>query len=190
MKFIFVILGFTLILSLGNQVVQAQSLPATDVPAKATPSPMVIPSNPPSTKKDKPRRLQRYIGIGGTIGVSGAGEGLSHGGVTIIQKNDLSDSLSVRGSTIFGGDKNDSTLALTVNFPVKTSSGQIQFAPFIGGGMLVRSKSTFQDITVRGLVTGGIDVPLSRRFTATTVVNVGFFEQTEVGVQLGVAYNF
>jgi hypothetical protein len=197
MKFIFITLGFTLILSLRNRPVQAQSLLPTDIPSEVTPdssqpspSPTVMPSNPPSTEKDKPSRLRRYIGISGTIGVSGVGEGLSHGGITIFQKNDLSDFLSIRGSNIFGGDKNDSTLALTVNFPVKTSSGQVKLVPFIGGGMLLRAKSGFQDINVRGLVTGGIDIPLSRRFTATTVVNVGLFEKTEMGVQLGVGYNF
>ncbi|MEB3216053.1 MAG: hypothetical protein VKN72_07350, partial [Nostocales cyanobacterium 94392] len=83
-----------------------------------------------------------------------------------------------------------STFALTVNFPVKTSSGQIKLVPFIGGGVLVRSKSIFEDITLRGLVMGGVDVPLSRRLTGTTRVNVGLFEKAEVGVQLGVGYNF
>jgi hypothetical protein len=197
MKFILVSLGFTLVLSLDDRAIQAQSLPSTNIPSEVTPdssepssSPTVMPSNAPSTEKDKPRRLRRYVGISGTIGVSGVGEGLSHGGITIFQKNDLSDSLSIRGSNIFGGDKNDSTFALTVNFPVKTSSGQVKFVPFIGGGMLVRAKSNFEDINVRGLVTGGIDIPLSRRFTATTAVNVGLFQQTEVGVQLGIGYNF
>jgi hypothetical protein len=197
MKFIFVILGFTLVLSLVNQAVQAQSLPPTNIPDEVTPnssqpssSPTVTPSNPTSTEKAKPRTLRNYIGITGNIGVSGSGKGVSHGGVGIIRKNDLSDSLSVRGITVFGGDQNDATLALTVNFPVRTSSGQVQLVPFLGGGMLLRSKSNFQDINVRGLVTGGIDIPLSRSFTATTSVNVGLFEKAEVGVQLGVGYNF
>ncbi len=196
-KFIFVILGFTLVMSFSDRAVQAQSLPPKDIQSETTPdssqpspSPTVIPSNAPSTEEDKPRRLRNYIGISGTIGVSGAGEGLSHGGVTIIQNRELSNSLSVRSSNIFGGDKNDSTVALTVNFPVKTSSGQVKLVPFIGGGILLRSKSNFEDINVRGLVIGGIDIPLSRRITATTAVNVGLFQQTEVGVQLGVGYNF
>ncbi|MEC4818207.1 MAG: hypothetical protein SAK29_33790 [Scytonema sp. PMC 1069.18] len=194
-KFVVVILGLTLILSFSNRGVQAQSLSSTDVPSEATPdsirpSPTVKPSDAPSAEKDKPRRLRNYVGIGGTIGLSGSGEGLSHGGITIMNKRDLSDSLSVRGSTIFGGDRNDSTLALTANFPVKTSSGRVKLTPFIGGGILLRSKSDFEDINVRGLLTGGVDVPLSRRFTATTSVNVGLFEKAEVGVKLGIGYNF
>ncbi|WP_051036585.1 hypothetical protein [Calothrix sp. PCC 6303] len=195
MKFILVIIGFTLVLSLNNRSIQAQSLPSINIPSDVTPnsneplsSPTVMPSDAPSIEKEKP--LRRYIGISGTIGVNGVGKGLSHGGITIFQKNDLSDSFSIRGSNIFGGDKNDSTFALTANFPVKTSSGQVKFVPFIGGGMLVRAKSNFEDINVRGLVTGGIDIPLSRSFTATTAVNVGLFQQTEVGVQLGIGYNF
>jgi hypothetical protein len=180
LKFIFVILGSTLVLSLGDGAVQAQSVPSEEIPN----------SSQPSSEQAKPRSLRNYIGITGNIGVSGDGEGLSQGGVAIIRKNDLSDSLSVRGVTILGGEQTDSTLALTVNFPIKSSSGRVQLTPFIGGGMLIRSKSIFQDITVRGLVTSGIDIPLSSRLTAITVVNVGFFEQSEVGVQLGVAYNF
>ncbi len=194
MKLIFVMLGFSLVLSLANQAVQAQSLPSTSIPNEPIPDysqPSSAPtSNPPSTEKAKPRSLGNYIGIGGTIGVSGSGEGLSHGGLTIINKRDLSDFLSVRGTTVFGGDQNDSNLALTVNFPVRTSSGQIQLVPFLGGGILLRSKSNFEDINIRGLLTAGIDVPLSRRFTATTMVNVGLFQKTEVGVQLGLGYNF
>lgn len=195
-KFIFVILGFTPVLLLGERAVLAQPLPPTSVPSEAIPNfsqppfPPTVLSNPPSTEKKKPRSLQNYIGITGNIGVSGSGQGLSQGGLAIIRKHDLSDSLSVRGITMFASDQTDTTLALTVNFPVRTSSGRVQFTPFIGGGMLVRSKSIFEDITVRGLVTGGIDVPLSRRFTATTVVNVGLFEKADVGVQLGLAYNF
>ncbi len=197
MKFIFVILGFTLVLCLGDRVVQAQSLPSTGAPDEATPnssqsspSPTVTPPDAPSTEQVQPRSLRNYIGVGGNIGVSGGSQGLSQGGVMIFMKNDLSDSLSIRRINVFGGNRIDSTTALTVNFPVKTSSGQVQFVPFVGGGVLLRSKSNFGDLFVRGLVTGGVDVPLSRRFTATTAVNVGFIDKTDVGVQLGVAYNF
>ncbi|KAB8331513.1 hypothetical protein SD80_023745 [Scytonema tolypothrichoides VB-61278] len=196
-KFIPVILGFTLALIIGDQVVQAQSLPPTDTPGEATPnsnqpspSSTPIPPDTSSTERVKPRSLRNYIGVGGNIGISGDGKGLSHGGVTIIRKTHLSDSLSIRSTTVFGGDRNDATFALTVNFPMRTSSGQVQLVPFVGGGMLLRSKSLFEDLIVRGLVTGGVDVPLSRRFTATAAVNVGFVEETNVGVQLGVAYNF
>jgi hypothetical protein len=60
----------------------------------------------------------------------------------------------------------------------------------VGGGVLISSKSLFNDMIVRGLVTGGIDVPLSRRFTATTGVNVGFTNPASVGVRLGVIFGF
>jgi hypothetical protein len=35
-----------------------------------------------------------------------------------------------------------------------------------------------------------VDVPLSREFTATAGLNVGFLDQTDVGLVLGVGYNF
>jgi hypothetical protein len=172
-KFIAIISGFTLVIILGEQVVEAQLSP-----------------NASPTEEVQPRSLPNYIGIAGNIGVSGDSKGLGQGGVAIFRKSDLSDSLSIRGITVFGESQTDTTLALTVNFPVKTSSGQVQLVPFIGGGMLMRLKSGFEDISVRGLVTSGIDVPLSRRLTATTSVNVGFTDKTDVGVQFGVAYNF
>ncbi|WP_322746072.1 hypothetical protein [Nostoc sp. LEGE 06077] len=40
------------------------------------------------------------------------------------------------------------------------------------------------------LVSGGIDVPLNTQFTATASVNAGFFDRTEVGLLVGVGYNF
>jgi hypothetical protein len=39
-------------------------------------------------------------------------------------------------------------------------------------------------------VTGGVDVPLNRQFTASASVNAGFFDQTDVGFLIGVGYNF
>ena len=36
----------------------------------------------------------------------------------------------------------------------------------------------------------GVDVPVARQFTANASVNVGFFDETSVGLALGVGYNF
>jgi hypothetical protein len=35
-----------------------------------------------------------------------------------------------------------------------------------------------------------MDVPLNSRLTATAAVNAGFFDKTDVGILLGVGYNF
>jgi hypothetical protein len=50
--------------------------------------------------------------------------------------------------------------------------------------------STARDSTIGPLLTGGVDVPVSRRVTATAGVNVGFIDRTDVGLLLGVGYNY
>lgn len=187
-KCIPLVLGCALVLG----SVRAQALPSspTVVPADAPAIDRVPPDGASSKDERESQPLRNYLGIGGNIGVSGSSKGFSEGGVVVTMKTDLSERLSVRGITSFGGSIIDNTLALTANFPVKTASGRVQLVPYVGGGVLLRSKSNLQDLFVRGLVTGGIDVPLSSRFTATAAVNVGFIENTDVGVQLGVAYNF
>ncbi len=46
------------------------------------------------------------------------------------------------------------------------------------------------DSSVEFLITGGVDVPLSDGFTATAGVDVGFFDETDVGLKFGIGYNF
>lgn len=188
------LLGMTLILTLGDRAVQAQSIPQTGTNAQTSPNPdqpsPSTPSNETSAKQAQPRRLRRHIGIGGNIGVSGEDTALSEGGFAMMTRTDLNDLLSIRGTTVFGSSRNDNALALTVNFPIRSKSEEVRLIPFVGGGVLISSKSLFNDVIVRALVTGGIDVPLSRRFTATTSVNVGFTDTANVGVRLGVMYGF
>jgi hypothetical protein len=81
-------------------------------------------------------------------------------------------------------------MALTFNMPIRSASGQVRVAPFVGGGALIATRSFFEDVWVRGLVTGGIDIPISKRFTATSAVNVGFTDRANMGVQIGVMYRF
>jgi hypothetical protein len=198
-------LNMALILTLGEQVVQAQSsqtavnAETSSRLAQPSPSPDVTPSDvtpsdaTPSDETAEPtesRQPRNFIGVGGSIGLSGEDIGLSESGFAIMNRKDLNDRLSIRGANVFGSTRNDNTIALTVNFPVRSSSGETQLIPFVGGGLLISSKGLFNDVLVRGLATGGIDVPLSRRFTATSAVNVGFTDPVAVGVGLGVMYGF
>lgn len=169
--------------------------PVDETPVDGKPTDRTPDDETPSNEKKpndetQPRRLRRYIGIGGSIGLDGDNTGLSEGGFAILTRNDLNDSLSIRSANVFGSSRTDRTVALTVNLPVRSSAGQIKLIPFVGGGLLISSKSFFDDVIVRGLVAGGIDLPLSRRFTATTSVTVGFTDTVNVGVQLGVMYGF
>jgi hypothetical protein len=187
----------TLILTWGNCTAQAQSLAQTETNIETFPnsdqpssSPNTTPASQTAADQTQPRQPRRHIGVRGSIGVSGEDTGLSEGGFAIMTRNDLNDRLSIRGTNVFGSTRSDNAVALTLNFPVRSSSGEAQLIPFVGGGVLISSESFFDDVIVRTLVTGGIDVPLSRRLTATSAVNVGFTDTANVGVRLGVMYGF
>ncbi len=60
-------------------------------------------------------------------------------------------------------------------------------APYIGAGAAFK---TGDDSEIGLLISGGIDVPLTPQFTATAAVNAGFFNTTDIGLLLGVGYNF
>jgi hypothetical protein len=157
---------------------QSETLPNPDMPSGETPE-----------EKPQERKRRRSIGIGGNIGLSGD-TGLSEGAFALLNKNDLNDRLSIRIVSVFTNNRNDNSIALTANFPVRSPDGKVRVVPFVGGGALISSKSGFEDLIIRGLVTGGIDVPLSSRFTATTSVNVGFTDTANIGMQLGLTYSF
>jgi hypothetical protein len=57
----------------------------------------------------------------------------------------------------------------------------------LGVGAAIR---TGDDAEAAFLLTGGVDVPLNNQLTATAAVNAGFFNRTDVGLLLGVGYNF
>jgi uncharacterized surface protein with fasciclin (FAS1) repeats len=130
-----------------------------------------------------------YIGVGGNIGLTG-NNSLSVGNFSVISKLGLTRNISVRPSAIFG----DETLVLvpvTLDFAQQadTVTGQSRFpiAPFIGGGVAI---DTSGDTEVAFMATGGVDIPIANRFTLTGSVNAAFFDETSVGVILGVGYNF
>jgi hypothetical protein len=166
----------------------AESVPTPNQPIESAPE---APSDPKLVEKSPPRKLKNFFGIGSNIGISGSETGLSAGAAALITKRDLNDWLSIRGvTTLFSGERNDRTIALTVNFPIRSESKKVLLVPYVGGGALISSRNFLDDLIVRGLVTGGIDLPISRRFTATTSVNVGFADEPQVGVQIGVGFNF
>ncbi len=174
---------------------QAQILPPTQ---EQYPTPIPDPSPDPVPQIETPAPISpgretrggsSYIGVGGNIGLGGDTT-LSEGSFSVISKIGLTNNFSVRPSALIG-DNAVFLIPLTLDFPVEsvTDTGvqQISVAPYIGGGAAI---STGQDNTVGFLLTGGVDVPLSPQFTANAGVNVGFINDTEVGLMLGVGYNF
>ncbi len=176
----------------------AESAPTYPSPAPAAPTyPPPTPSAPAATETvSAARPLSNYIGIGGDIGLSGRRTSLGGGGFAILSRTRLtklgnSFDLSLRGATVvFGHRTATSMFALTVGTPIKNkSSGRVVAVPFLGGGVLLRK--TGGNTKADPLLSVGVDVPISRQFTATVRVNVGFLnEQTQAGLLVGIGYNF
>jgi hypothetical protein len=130
-----------------------------------------------------------YIGAGLNIGASGGSSGLGDGNFSIISKIGVTRSFSVRPSVILS---NETTFLIPVTYDFSFKSPTpftepLGVAPYLGVGAVIKSGDNSETAV---LVTGGVDVPLNSRLTATAAVNAGFFEQTDVGFLLGVGYNF
>ncbi len=151
---------------------------------------------PPSDGNNRPfgginpgratRSGSSYIGVGGNIGIGGD-TGIGEGSFSVISKVGLTRNFSARPSVLFG-DNTTILLPVTIDFPSESLEiTRFNVAPYIGGGAII---STGDDSDVGVLLSGGVDVPLTSQFTATAGVNVGFVDETDVGVILGVGYNF
>jgi len=95
----------------------------------------------------------------------------------------------VRPSAVIG-DNTTVLLPITYDFNFRSAdafSEPLPIAPYVGVGAAYK---TGDDSQFAFLVSGGIDVPLTPQFSATAAVNAGFFNQTDVGLLLGVGYNF
>ncbi|QMS89072.1 hypothetical protein HUN01_16230 [Nostoc edaphicum CCNP1411] len=130
-----------------------------------------------------------YVGIAANIGLSGGDSSLGDGNFAIVSKIGLTNSISVRPSAVIG-DNTTVLLPITYDFNFRSAdafSEPLPIAPYVGVGAAYK---TGDDSQFAFLVSGGIDVPLTPQFTATAAVNAGFFNQTDVGLLLGVGYNF
>jgi len=173
--------------------------PSTEPNTQPSTEPNTQPSTEPSTEPNKksgikPGRATRggssYIGIGGNIGLTGGSSSLSDGDFSIISKIGFTRKLSFRPSAVLG-DNATVLLPVTLDFTSQRLGDQysepLAIAPYVGVGAAIKTGSN-SDTAV--LVTGGIDVPLNAQFTANVSVSAGFFNQTDVGLILGVGYNF
>jgi uncharacterized surface protein with fasciclin (FAS1) repeats len=147
-------------------------------------------TTPDSTVGRATRGGRSYIGGGGNIGLSGNDTALSDSNFAVISKLGLTNYLSVRPSVIFGDDT-IFLVPVTLDFTPRTagSVGERSFAisPFIGAGVAIEANL---DTDIGLLLTGGVDLPVGSRFTVTGSVNAAFLDNTDVGLLLGVGYNF
>jgi len=137
-----------------------------------------------------PRPIPNWIGIGGNIGLSDNEEdsALARGAFVVNAKLNLIRNISFRPAVIIA-DNTTFLLPATFDFliPADEPFERVKFAPFVGGGAAI---STGDESSVGFLLTGGVEIPLSRQFVANGSINVGFLETTDVGIQLGVGYFF
>ncbi|MEH1789612.1 hypothetical protein [Nostoc sp.] len=131
-----------------------------------------------------------YVGVAGNVGLSGAGDAsLGDGNFAVVSKIGLTNSISVRPSAVFG-DNTTILLPITYDFTFKSAdafSEPLAIAPYVGVGAAYK---TGDNSKFAFLASAGIDVPLTPQFTATAAINAGFFDTTDVGLLLGVGYNF
>ncbi|MBW4663779.1 MAG: hypothetical protein KME01_06175 [Chroococcus sp. CMT-3BRIN-NPC107] len=134
-----------------------------------------------------------YVGIAGNIGLSGD-TALGDGNFAIISKIGLTRSLAFRPGVVLG---NDATflIPLTYEFSIREAEALeevLPIAPYVGAGVIISTGSDDNDDDggVGLLLTGGIDIPLNRQFTANAGLNVGIADETDIGLSVGVGYNF
>lgn len=129
-----------------------------------------------------------YIGVAGNIGLGGD-SALGEGSFMAISKIGLTRTLSVRPSVAIEDDP-VILLPLTYDFNFRTADAfedTFAVAPYVGSGVAIE---TSDDADVGLLLFGGVDVPLNTNLTATAAVNAAFLDETDVGLLIGVGYNF
>ncbi|MEH2150181.1 hypothetical protein [Nostoc sp.] len=130
-----------------------------------------------------------YVGVAANIGLNGGDSSLGDGNFAVVSKIGLTNSISVRPSAVFG-DNTTVLVPITYDFTFKSAdafSEPLPIAPYIGVGAAYK---TGDDSKFAFLASAGVDVPLTPQFTATAAINAGFFDQTDIGLLLGVGYNF
>ena len=131
-----------------------------------------------------------YIGLAGNIGLGGGESSIGDGSFAVISKVGFSKTLSLRPSALLGDDTTF-LIPLTYDFSSQPLgdpfSEPLPIAPYVGVGAAIKTGDNSETAV---MITGGVDVPLNNRFTATAAVNAGFFDQTDVGLMIGVGYNF
>jgi hypothetical protein len=167
--------------------------PAPTAPSSSEPQfPSGEQVKPDPSTVDPGRRTRSgssYVGIGANVGGFG-NTSVGSPGLILYSKVGLTRYFSVRPAVVTDFS-NDATFILPATFdlaPIRLGSvndNAISIAPYIGGGATVTT-----DGDARALLTGGIDVPINSRFTATLGLNTTFGDDVDLGGFIGVGYNF
>ncbi len=123
-----------------------------------------------------------FVGIGGDIGYA---DDISF---AVISKIAFTNRLAVRPSVLIGEDV---AVLVPVTYDFRQyapEAGGFQFIPYGGVGAAYNS-SDDSDSDINLLLSAGVDVPVSRRFTVNAQANLGVFNDTDFGVTVGAGYN-
>lgn len=158
--------------------------------SQATPT---APEETPPAIDVQPGRSTRggssYIGVAANFGLTGdtgLGDDVSF---TVLSKIGLSNFLSVRPAVLIG---DDATILVPLTYDFNPRSADVldrafSISPYLGAGVGI---TTGDGTDVGFLLTGGVDVPVTPQFTATAAVNGLLGDDTDVGLWVGVGYNF
>lgn len=135
-----------------------------------------------------------YVGIAGNIGLDGE-TALGDSSFAVISKIGFTNSISARPSVLIGDDTTF-LIPITYDFsilPTDAFDETFPIAPYVGAGIAIPTGDDNDDDSgsdVGFLLTGGVDYPISPQFTATAAVNATISDETDIGVLIGVGYNF
>lgn len=161
----------------------AQTLPSEE---EVFPTPEeAVPDEDEVELGQRTRSGPSYIGIGGNFGTVGD-TSVGDSGIIIYSKIGLTRFFSLRPAVTTSFDE-DATFLLPATLdiaPIRINN-DIRLAPYFGGGAAVSTEGDFGPLAV-----GGIDLPVTSNLTATAGVNVGILDPVDVGVFVGIGYNF
>ncbi|MDJ0692914.1 MAG: hypothetical protein QNJ49_00400 [Mastigocoleus sp. MO_167.B18] len=129
-----------------------------------------------------------YIGLGSIIG--GDTDFVDAAIISKVKLLNLgsSKSISVRPSAVFSNGDLDVRIPATLDWTkINRDLGEFngRVTPYAGGGVAIDSGGD-ADL----MLTAGVDVQLTPRFTGTAAANVLFLGETEFDTTVGVGYNF
>jgi hypothetical protein len=127
-----------------------------------------------------------YLGVGLNFGVTGNGN-LGDRSFVILSKLGLTETISVRPSIFLLRDFATILIPVTYDFEPQQPFSDFRFSPYLGGGIAIDAGS---NSSYGPLLTAGVDIPLSSNFTINVATNLAFLRNTDLGIVVGVGYNF
>ena len=174
-----------------SNAVESNAVESDAIETTATEAELAYPATEETELAQSRRRTRRtasgapaFIGIGADLGTT------DNVSFAVISKLALGQQLAIRPSVLLGEDF-AVLVPITYEFSqFNTEAGRFQVRPYAGAGASYIDQNDSSEVGL--LLAGGVDIPISQRFTANAQANyAGIFSDSEnFGVTLGVGYNF